>query len=65
MGNTPNPDQWIARPLPDIGYSRHPLGRLRAHAQQSGFNLVMGLCMAVLEQEEPDTGFQLSQHVVM
>lgn len=25
----------------------------------------MGLCMVVLEQEEPDTGFQLSQHVVM
>ncbi|KAL5350022.1 hypothetical protein ACLOAV_005058 [Pseudogymnoascus australis] len=65
IGNTPNPDQRMARPLSEVGYSRHPLGRLRAHAQQSSFNFIMGLCMAVLEQEEPYTGFQLSQHVAM
>ncbi|KFY28902.1 hypothetical protein V491_00244 [Pseudogymnoascus sp. VKM F-3775] len=63
--NTPYPDQQMIRPLSEVGYSRHPLSRLRAHARQRSSNFLMGICMAVLEEEVPYTEFRLSQHVIM
>ncbi|KFZ17718.1 hypothetical protein V502_04451 [Pseudogymnoascus sp. VKM F-4520 (FW-2644)] len=65
MGDTPNPDQRMVRPLSEVGYSCHPVTRLKAHHEQHSSNFIMGLCMAVLEEEVPHTGFQLSQHVVV
>ena len=65
MGDTLPADQRMQRPLSEVGYSRQPIARLKAHSEQHSSNFIMGLCMAVLEDTFPDEGFQLAQHIIM
>lgn len=65
MGDTPNPDQRMVRPLSEVGYSCQPVKRLKAHHEQHSSNFVMGLCMAILEEEYPRARFRLAQHVIV
>ncbi|KFY02791.1 hypothetical protein O988_01906 [Pseudogymnoascus sp. VKM F-3808] len=65
MDDTPAQDKLMARPVCDVGYSRRPITRLRAHIEQKSSNYIMGLCMAIFEDECPHDGLRLSQQVIL
>ncbi|KFY39322.1 hypothetical protein V494_04031 [Pseudogymnoascus sp. VKM F-4513 (FW-928)] len=63
--NAPQRGKPMERPLCEVGYSSQPHTRLQAHKLQHSSNYIMGLCIAIMDDEFPFDGFRLSQHIIL